>query len=352
MNVFDYMAKDEHEQLIFCHEPSTGLRAIICIHSTLRGPALAGVRMVDYDSMDEAVDEAMSMARSMTFETAMAGGDLGGGACILWGDPDELKNEAYMRAFGRFVESLRGRVHVTRDIAITARDLAFMRRETQYVHGVDQGDTDVCHCTATGIVWAMKSCLKELFNDASLEGRVVAIQGAGSLGRALAKLVIAEGGKVAISDTNYDRLKRVKDENPEIKLTKPDRILSTKCDILAPCARGRLIAETDVDRLKCRVIAGGANDVLLDEGVAQSLQERKILYAPPFVTAAGRTIHVSNERAGLGADRSAAETQRIFPTLSTILSAAADGKRTPLAVALDIARERIESIGQLRRLWL
>src|SRR5918996_5812683 len=264
MSVFEHINGDGYEQVVFCSDDHSGLRAIIAIHSTALGPALGGTRFYPYASEEEALVDVLRLAKGMTYKAAAAGLDLGGGKAVIIGDPRRIKTEELLRAYGRFVETLGGRYITAEDVGTQLEDMDIVSRETRWVTGCSHtlgGSGDPSPVTAWGVVHGMKACCLEVFGDASLEGRTVALQGVGKVGHALCGYLVNEGAQVTIADVDVDNLARaVSDYGVE---TAPfEEIHSLECDIFAPCALGGAINDDTITALGCSIIAGSANNQL------------------------------------------------------------------------------------------
>ncbi len=351
MSVFELMEKHGHEELVFCHDQTTGLRAIIAIHDTTLGPALGGSRMWNYADETEAIKDSLRLSRSMTYQAAVADCDTGGGKAVLWGDPFRDKSEAYFRAFGRFIEGLSGRFVTYADLGTDERDLRYMRRETGQVApfvSMSAGGGDGAKVTAQGVFWGMRACCKMVFGVSSIKDRRVVIQGVGEVGTHLARLLAAEGAKLVISDIVYDAMKRVQDQIPDAEIIKPDRIFDCDCDIFSPCALGGVINQETFDNLKCRIIAGGAYDVLESDHIGDLLFKKGILYAPDFVISAGELFQSADGMEPVGPEASLQRAEEIYDVMVRVLERANREGIPPFRAARKIAMDRIESVGRVR----
>src|SRR5918998_1240531 len=352
MQVFEKLAEYRYEQLVFCHDRATGLRAIIAIHDTTLGPALGGCRMYPYASEDEAVTDALRLARGMTYKAAASGLNLGGGKSVIVGDPDEDKSEALFRSFGRYVETLGGRYITAEDVGTSIEDMENIRLETSHVVGVDVthgGSGDPSPFTALGVKEGMLACADETFGTPSPEGLTVAVQGLGHVGYQLCKLLHVEGARLIVTDLN---LRVVEGAVREFgaKPVEPDEILSMPCDVFAPCALGAVINDDTLPKLRCSIVAGSANNVLAEPRHGQALHERGILYAPDYVINAGGLINVADELEGYNKRRATKRVMRIQASVRRIIAISKrDG--VPTNVAADsLALERIGAISSMVRL--
>jgi leucine dehydrogenase len=350
MAIFDLMDEHGHAEVMFCFNASTGLQAIIAIHDTTLGPALGGTRMWNYATEAEAVGDALRLSRSMTYQAAVADCDTGGGKAVLWGDPARDKSEAYFRAFGRFIEGLHGRFITYADLGTNDRDLRYISRETAHVAPfvAAAAGTDGAKATAYGVLSGMKACCKMVFGEQSLKGRRVVIQGVGDVGRHLARYLGHEGASLAITDIVYDAMKRVQDEMPEVEIMRPEEILECECDILSPCALGGVITASNVDTLKCRIIAGAAYDILESDEVGDRLHARGVLFAPDFVISAGEIFQSADKMRAATEAEALKRAEEIFDVLVRVLERARRDDTAPFRAARDMALERMETVGRVR----
>ncbi len=353
MQVFEKLAEYRYEQLVFCHDKATGLRAIIAIHDTTLGPALGGCRMYPYASEDEAIVDVLRLARGMTYKAAASGLNLGGGKSVIIGDPSRDKSEELFRSFGRYLETLGGRYIVAEDVGTSTEDMENIRIETSHVVGVDVthgGSGDPSPFTALGVLQGMKACAEEVFGDASLEGRTVAVQGVGHVGANLCQLLHdREGANLVVTDVDRGAVE-VMVASFGAKPVGPDEILSLPCDVLAPCALGAVVNDVSLPKLRCHIIAGSANNILLEPRHGEALAKRGILYAPDYVINAGGLINVADELEGYNETRATKRVMRVFDSTKSIIAIAKrDG--VPTHVAADtLALERIDAISSIERL--
>jgi leucine dehydrogenase len=333
----------EHEQVVICHEPEAGLRALIAVHDTTLGPALGGIRMWTYDSDEAAMTDVLRLSRGMTYKNSAAGLPLGGGKTVVIGDPRTQKSELLFRALGRFVESLGGRYLAAEDVGTSTADAEIVARETSHITGlpVEKGGSgDPSPMTAWGVFCGMRAAIEEAGIGESFEGVRVTVQGAGHVGGDVVRHLLAAGARVTVADLYPDRIEPLVALGAEAG----DRrtVHAVECDVYAPCALGAVIRPETVTELRCRVIAGAANNQLLDDSMGDALHSRGILYAPDFVINAGGVINIGEE---LGqqydADRARTSVERIADTLRTVFARAkADGVPTHIA-ANRLAEERI-----------
>jgi leucine dehydrogenase len=344
----------EYEQIVFFHDPPTGLRAIVAIHSTTLGPSLGGTRFYPFRTEDEALRDVLRLAKGMTYKAAAAGLDLGGGKAVIIGDPKRIKTEELLRAYGRFIETLGGRYITAEDIGTDRDDMAVIRRETRYVTGVAPelgGSGDPSPVTAYGVFLGLKACAEEAWQEHTLEGRKVAVQGVGKVGYHLVKHLVEAGAKVVVSDVDVDTVARaVRDFG--VETADPDKIHAEECDIFAPCAMGGIIRDDTIPELKCTVVAGSANNQLERPEHGEALAELGVVYAPDYVINAGGLINVADELQGYNPERARAGVESIYRTLRQIFHVARDRHISTSAAADAFARERIGKVGRVRLYWV
>ncbi|MFP4635795.1 MAG: Glu/Leu/Phe/Val family dehydrogenase [Nitriliruptoraceae bacterium] len=345
-----------HEQVVFGNDDETGLRCIIAIHSTRLGPALGGTRFLAYPDEDAALTDVLRLSKAMTYKSACAGLDLGGGKAVIIGDPAEVRTEPLLRAYGRMIESLGGRYVTACDVGTTPADMTLIQHETRWATGADieeggSGDSGVM--TALGIYRSMHACAAAVFGDDSLAGRHVAVQGLGKVGGRLVRHLVDEGAKVTAADISQDAIDRVADL-PGVEITTVDDVLEVDADIVSPNALGSVLNHDTIEVLRAPVVCGGANNQLSTEDDAQHLAERGILYAPDYVVNAGGVINVAGELhpQGYSQQRARRAVEAIPQTLTRIIEVArAEGVTTEEA-AERVAERRMAAVGGLRRFWL
>jgi leucine dehydrogenase len=355
MDIFEWMKKNGHEQVIFNFDKETGLRTIIAIHDTTLGQAFGGVRMVNYASMEDALRDAMRLSRAMTYKCAAADEDKGGAKAVIWGDPKKDKNEAFLRAFGRFVEILNGRFVTGADLNLNAADGSIMGRESRYILAKpkEEGSSgSTGPITAFGIYVGLKACAKFIWGDENLQGKKIAVQGLGAVGEPLL-MYLKEGGlEVIATDVNEETLQRLQGQYG-FKAVSPDAIYGAECDILCPCAIGGILNDRTIPRLKCKLVAGSANNQLEDEERhGRMLHEKGILYAPDYVINAGGVIQVIDEIQGFNPDRVRMKTEKIYQRLLDIFAIAKKENLLPLEAADRYAESRIREISKIKRLYV
>lgn len=351
-SVFDQLAKRDHEQVVFCRDASTGLRAIVGIHNTVLGPALGGCRMYPYKSEDEALTDVLRLSRGMTYKAAVSGLNLGGGKAVIIGDPKKEKSEAMWRAFGRFVEGLNGRYITAEDAGTSVGDMEFIRMETSHVVGISRalgGSGDPSPVTALGVFAGMRAAIEKQLGKTSFAGLRVAVQGVGHVGYHLVGHLVRGGAKVVVSDVDDECVKSTATDF-KVEVVTPERIYGIDCDIFAPCAMGGILNEATIPQLKCSVVTGAANNQLRDEkSDGARLADRKILYAPDFVVNAGGLINVANELEGYNQERALAQAEGIYDILKRVFVRADADKVPTYSAANSLAMERIDAISGARR---
>ncbi len=353
MEIFKEMAKRGHEQLIFNFDQVTGLKAIIAIHNTTLGPAIGGCRMLPYASEEQAIEDALRLSEGMTYKAAAAGLDFGGGKAVIIGDPANDKSEALFRAFGRFLETLRGRYLVGEDVGTNEQDLMYSAKETPYIVGLPEaygGSGDTGEMTAIGAIFAIRAALTYRFGTGSLKGRRIAIQGLGKIGYPLARHAVDAGAHVIAADINPHVVGKAASEL-HIEPADPWTILETHCDVLTPCALGNVVNHETIDKLDCHIIAGPANNQLEDVGMGDALRERNILYAPDFITNAGGLMQVANELTGNRQDRVRQQVENIYELLLAVFQRADEDRRSTVSVAMDMVEERMKFLHAIRRIY-
>ncbi len=346
--VLGRMEKHDHEEVLFCFDRATGLKAIIAIHDTTLGPALGGTRMWPYASEAEALNDVLRLSRGMTYKSSLAGLDLGGGKAVIIGDARTQKTEAMFRRFGQFVDSLNGRYITAEDVGMSTTEMVNILKETKNVAGLPEemgGSGDPSPVTAYGVYCGMKAAAKTAYGSDDLSGRKVSIQGAGNVGRGLVALLVKDGARVFLTDIHDDKLASIKAEFPAITLVKPDEVYDLDVDIYSPCALGATVNDDTLKRLKCSVIAGAANNQLADEVVhGKAVMKKGILYAPDFLINAGGIINCAWERKGYNRKAALNQTEGIYATALRIFKASAELVIPTYLAANQAAEHRISSI--------
>jgi valine dehydrogenase (NAD+) len=345
-----------HEQVVFGNDPATGLRCIVAIFSTALGPALGGTRYYPYPGEDKALIDVLRLSKAMAYKAACAGLDLGGGKAVIIGDPARDKTEALLRAYGRVIESLGGRYVTACDVGTFPPDMAVVARETRWATGADvaeggSGDSGVM--TAYGVYIGLKTCIGRVFGSDSARVRHIAIQGIGKVGRRLAEHLHAEGAKLTVADLDPARADWCV-EHLGAEVVGLDKIHAVDADVFSPNALGGVLNDATLPELQCRVVAGAANNQLLEPRHGDALASAGILYAPDYVVNAGGLIQVGDElhHGGYSAVRARAHTEQIGVRLMEVFDLADElGISTARAADL-VAERRMAAIGRLRSFWL
>ena len=343
--VFGQLSFDNHEQIVFCNDKDTGLKAIIGIHNSVLGPALGGTRMWNYTNEWEALNDILRLSRGMTYKSAITGLNLGGGKAVIIGDAKTQKTPELMHKFGEFVHSLSGRYITAEDVGMVTADMDTVRDVTPYVTGISEargGSGNPSPVTAYGVYMGMKAAAKYQFGSDKLDGKKVLVQGIGHVGETLVDYLTKEGALVQITDINFDRLIEISAKYGAT-IFNGDDLYSADVDIYAPCALGATINDDTVYKINAKVIAGAANNQLANENIhGPILQERGIVYAPDFLINAGGIINVYGEIAHYGKDEAMRRTENIYNTTLEIFDYAVNNKLTPQKAAMALAEIRIE----------
>lgn len=341
-----------HEQVVFCCDEPSGLRAIIAIHSTALGPALGGTRFHPYGTEDEALADVLNLSRAMSYKNALAGLDHGGGKAVILGDPRRDKTEALLRAYGRFVQSLSGRYVTACDVGTFVEDMDVVSRECEFVTGRSSahgGAGDSSLLTAYGVFQGMRAVAKHLWGVDTLAGRSVGIVGVGKVGRHLVRHLLDDGAGVVVTDVDQQAIERVRTAHPEIRVVAAtDALVREPIDVYAPCALGGALDDATVAALRAAAVCGGANNQLEHPGVEKLLEERGILYAPDYVVNSGGVVQVADELGGFDFERARAKAAGIFDTALEIFAVAGRDGVPPAAAADRLAERRMAEVGRLR----
>lgn len=354
MEIFNYMETYDFEQVVICQDKNSGLKAIIAIHDTTLGPALGGSRMWTYASEEEAILDALRLARGMTYKNAAAGLNLGGGKTVIIGDPKTDKNEEMFRAFGRYIEGLNGRYITAEDVGTTEEDMDLIHLETEYVAGTSGGagaSGNPSPVTAYGVYVGMKAAAKEAFGTDSLKGKKVAVQGVGNVAYTLCEHLHEEGAELFVTDINQEAIQRAVD-NFGATAVGLDEIYGLDVDIYSPCALGATVNDETIAQFKCKVIAGSANNQLKEDRHGDKIHEMGIVYAPDYVINSGGVINVADELVGYNRERALNRVGGIYATIEKIF-AISKRDEIPTYVAADrLAEERIASVAKSRSQFL
>ncbi|MBC1778073.1 Glu/Leu/Phe/Val dehydrogenase [Listeria booriae] len=353
--LFERMEKYDYEQVVFCHDKVSGLKAIIAIHDTTLGPALGGCRMWPYETEEEALEDVLRLARGMTYKNAAAGLNLGGGKTVIIGDPRKDKSEAMFRALGRYVESLNGRYIIAEDVGTTVADMDMIHAETDYVTGISESygsSGNPSPMTALGVFSAMKRTALEAFGTDMLAERTVAVQGVGNVAYALCELLHKDGAKLVVTDINQEAVNRAVAAFGA-KAVAPDEIYDVDADIFAPCALGGVLNDTTIPRLKVKAVCGSSNNQLLQTiHHGQMLADRGILYAPDYIVNAGGVINVADELSSYNEERAKHKIGEIYGQIGKVFDIAKEEKILPAQAANRMAEQRMESMRHVSSTFL
>ena len=350
LDLFEIVAEMGHEQVVVCHDDSCGYRGIIAIHSTTLGPALGGTRFWQYPSTDAAIVDALRLSRGMTYKNAVAGLNLGGGKAVIIGDNRAKNRELIFRAHGRFVDSLGGRYVTAEDVGTSPSDMDYVAAETTHVAGLVGQSGDPSPVTAHGVFRAIQASANWRWDSDELSGKTVSLQGCGHVGYFLAKELSEAGAKLIVTDIDAERVKRVVDEFGA-RAVEPDAIYAVDADIFAPCALGGIINDDTIPRLRVEIVAGGANNQLLEERHGDELERRDIVYAPDYVANAGGVINVYRELAGWDAGHALRKASDIYETVLSVFEIASHDRIPSYRAADRLAERRLQAVGSLVQTW-
>ncbi len=349
--LFENIERLGHEQVVLCHDQATGLKAIIAIHNTTIGPALGGTRLWTYNSDEDALIDALRLSRGMTYKAAISSLNLGGGKAVIIGDPS-MKSEEFWRRYGKFVNSLNGKYITAEDVNTNAQDMRNISMETKHVTGVPHymgGSGDPSPFTAYGVFCGMQAGANKVYGSDSLEGKKVLVQGVGHVGQYLVGYLTEAGAIVSISDINESKIKETKEKYPSIDIINNDDIYSQDIDIYAPCALGSTLNDDTIPQLKCKQIAGAANNQLAKEDVHDKmLMDRGITYIPDFMLNAGGLINVASEVEGYNEKIATADVEKIYNRTMEIFQNQSEWNTLPQETAMRMASKRLESLARLK----
>jgi len=349
--VFNQMEKFGHEQVIFNYDQVTGLKSIIALHDTTLGPAFGGCRMVPYESEDAALEDVLRLSYSMTYKCGISGVDYGGGKAVIMGDPQRDKSEGLFRSLGRFVEMLKGRFYTGADAGTRPEDFVQSFRETKYIVGLPEafgGSGNPAVNTAYGVLLGIKASAKEKYGESNLKGKTVAVQGLGKVGGTLVDHLVEEECRVVVTDVSKEAIETVTQKYPKIKSVEPDEIYKVKCDIFSPNAMGGVMNDFTVEKLKCDIVAGAANNQLKEKKHSKMLHDKGILYAPDYIVNAGGLIQVSDEIGGHNRERIKIKTERIYDILLQVFEISRLENITTGEASDKLSVQRIETVNQLQ----
>jgi leucine dehydrogenase len=351
MEIFEKLKAHGHEQVVFCYDPTSGYKGIIAIHDTTLGPALGGTRFWNYGSDEEALVDALRLSRGMTYKSAAAGLNLGGGKSVIIGDPKMKRREMIFRAHGRFVDTLKGRYITAEDVGTSVEDMDYVQMETDYVAGLAGRSGDPSPVTAYGTYRGIKAAAKAKLGSDDLKGVTIAVQGVGHVGYYLCEYLAAEGAKLVVTDIDGERVARIV-KAFGARAVGADEIYGVDAPVFAPCALGAVVNDQTLPKFRFQIIAGAANNQLAEERHGAALMEREILYAPDYVINAGGVINVYGELNGWSAERSKRKADEIYDTLEELFEMARE-QGIPTNQAADrLAERRIEQVASIERIRL
>lgn len=349
-DVLSQMTLFNHEQIVFCNDNNVGLKAIIGIHNTVLGPALGGTRMWNYASEQEALTDVLRLSRGMTYKSAVAGINLGGGKAVIIGDPKKIKTEALLRSFGKFIDNLGGKYITAEDVSMNSKDMEIIHMETDYVTGLPEsmgGSGDPSPVTAMGVWMGMKASAKKVYGKDALSGKKVIVQGLGNVGKHLIEYLAKEGAELFVFDIDEEKVKNIS-QHFKVKVLSKEELYSVDADIYAPCALGATVNTETLEQLKVKIICGSANNQLANEEIhGKMVEEKGFLYAPDFVVNAGGIINVYYELEGYNRERALAHAERIYDTTMKIFEIAEREKIPTYLAANRLAEERISAIAKI-----
>lgn len=347
LNLFAEVSTTNHEQIVFCNDNDTGLKAIIAIHNTVLGPGLGGTRMWNYATEGEALNDVLRLSRGMTYKAAISGLNLGGAKAVIIGDAKKHKSEALMRKFGRFIENLNGKYITAEDVGTTTKDMEYVNMETDSVAGLPEsmgGGGDPSPVTAYGVYMGMKASAKKAYGTDSLAGKKISIQGIGKVGMHLVELVNKEGAEIFVSDINESSLNHAAAEY-NAQIVNGNDMYGLDVDIFAPCALGAVLNTENINALNCDIVAGAANNQLAHEDEHGTLlRKRGLLYAPDFLINAGGLINVYSEVIGYNKENALRDTEKIYDTTLNIYDLADEKDMHTQKAATILAQKRIDDL--------
>lgn len=351
MKIFDYLEEYDYEQLVFCHDKSSGLKAIIGIHDTTLGPALGGTRIWDYENEEDAIIDVLRLSKGMTYKNAAAGLNFGGGKTVIMGDPKKIKSEVLFRTLGRYIEGLNGRYITAEDVNSTTEDMFYVNQETDYVVGLEGKSGNPSPVTAFGVYRGILAALESVYGSSDLNGKTIAIQGLGAVGYELCRLLKEAGANLIVTALSKESIDRVVNDFGAESVA-PDEIYGVECDVFAPCALGAIINDFTIDKLKCRIIAGAANNQLKDTKHGDILDEKGILYIPDYVINAGGVINVYEEFVGYDKEKAMEKASKIFDNVNEIIEISKRDSIPTYKAADKLAEDRIAKTGRVGKVYL
>lgn len=355
MEIFKLMQQTKNNEVVFFEEPSVSLRTTIAVNDTTLGPAIATCRLQDYGSPENAVKTALSMAYYNTYRAALLHKGFGGAGISLCGDPRKVKNEMYFRALGIFINKLNGKLNLVRSSSISHKDMLDIKRESEYLLGVDEryiktGNSPV-EAIAKGMIEGFKAVVRKKMGQETLSGLSFAVQGVGEVGANFVKELLKQKNvQITITDTVYDKIKIIQDHSPNVKVVKPQDIYKQKCDIFASCAANNIIGEEEASQLNCKIISGSTNEFLKSHDVEKILNEKEIMYVPGFIINGGEIIQLDNEFKGKSPEYVDYELCEIYNSVLFLLEKAEKENRNLREIAIETAEIYINSVASIKKL--
>ena len=338
MNVLEHAEYDGHEQVVFFKDEKTGLKAIIAVHDTTLGPGVGGCRMWNYESEEAALNDVLRLSKGMTYKNAMAGLNFGGGKAVIIGNSKTQKSPELLKAYGRFVERLKGQYITAEDVGISPVDMEIVHSQTEHVAGLNGTSGDPSPFTALGVFEGIKASVKKRLQRSSLEGVKVAVQGLGHVGYYLCRHLFEAGAEIYACDINDESCNRV-EKDFGAKIVETDEVYGLNVDVYSPCALGATVNHLTINEFRCSIVAGAANNQLQDATLGKELMDKGILYAPDYVINAGGIINISFEAGGYNPEKSWAKVTAIGNTLTELFNRAELQKRPTNEVADEMAKE-------------
>ena len=350
--IFDLMASHDYENIVFCYEKTFGLKAIIVIHDTTLGPAAGGIRMWPYETEEDAIKDAVRLARSMTYKCAAIGLPNGGGKCVVIGDPRSDKTEGLLRALARFINRLGGLFITGIDVGTTVSDMEIMRMESPYIVTVPEamgGPGDTAPATAFGVFQGIRACLREIYGSPLLQGRTVAVQGVGAVGKDLVRQLVETGATVTIADVDQEKASEVAAQY-KVQVVQPNEITSLDVDVFSPCALGAILNDQTLPQLHCKIVCGSANSQLAEARHGDILTQQGILYAPDYIVSAGGVICGldSLSTGGFNRQRALEKVSRIYKTVGNVIAIAKEQNISTYRAADVLAEQHIAMVQQVK----
>ena len=352
-SIFEYMERYDYEHLFICQDKALNFKAVIAIHDTTLGPATGGCRMWQYDNEMDAIEDALRLARGMTYKYAAAGVNLGGGKAVILGDPKRKDREPIFRLLGKFIDRLGGIYITGEDVGTTLKDMEYIHMETPHVVTLPSylgGAGDIAPMTAFGVIRAMQACCKRVYGSDEIRGKTIAVQGLGAVGHNIVGQLHELGAKLVITDIDQDKVQAMVNRY-EVRAVQPEEIYDVDCDIFCPCALGGIINDETLARLKCKIICGAANNQLKEERHGEILEEKGIVYAPDYIANAGGTIYDTDrlETGSVNNERGKEKVSRIYDNMQRVFEIS-DRDTIPTFLAADrLAEERIQQVALVKR---